>query len=68
MNWHYANPVVDGDYLCCVKNHSFPMPLTWYDGEWGNWDMSRGNGWHPIDNATVVCYLSFHEIPMPEGW
>mgnify|MGYP003332401684 FL=1 len=73
MNWHYTNPIVNGDYLCCVKGYSFPMPLTWHDGEWGSW---THGGWTPLvvgrslkdDYSPVVCYTSFQEIPMPENW
>lgn len=68
MNWHYNNPVSNGDYLCCVVGYSAPIMITWYNGEWGHWDMSRGNGWHPIDEGMVICYAGLYEIPMPEGW
>lgn len=68
MNWHYSNPIVDGRYICCVRGFACPIVADWYGGEWGIWDMSRGNGWHPIDKYEIVCYTSFDEIPMPENW
>ena len=36
MNWHYDNPIVNGEYLCCVKDYSFPFPLFW-NVENGGW-------------------------------
>jgi hypothetical protein len=67
MNWHYGQPITDGQYLCCVKGYSSPFILDWHDREWGRW-----NGkWYPLDNiitGSVVCYIGFDEIPMPEGW
>ena len=69
MNWHYTIPAVNGDYLCCVKDYSFPFPLTWYNGEWGDWSGDALNAeFVPLDNNLVVCYTSFQEIPMPENW
>ena len=74
MNWHYDNPIVNGEYLCCVKDYSFPFPLFWNteNGGWGDWwhgEQDDGLAeWNQFDNSLVVCYTSFQEIPMPEGW
>ena len=27
MNWNYNNPVINGFYICCVKDYSFPFTL-----------------------------------------
>jgi hypothetical protein len=37
MNWHYGNPTVENNYLCCVKIYDYPTDLFWYEGkgEWG---------------------------------
>ena len=66
MNWHYGNPIVNKQYLCCVQGYSSPLVLDWSDGEWGDWNGREE--WYPLDNLTVVCYIGFDEIPMPEGW
>jgi hypothetical protein len=74
MNWHYDNPILNGQYLCCVKDYAFPFPLFWSveNGGWGEWwHGSLGDeleSWNQFDNSLVVCYTSFQEIPMPEGW
>ena len=68
MNWHYGNPIVNKEYLCCVKGYSFPIPAHWYDGDWGYWNDDGDGSWRPFDKHLVVCYISFDEIPMPEGW
>lgn len=68
MNWHYDNPILNGQYLCCVKDYSFPIPIHWYDGDWGYWNDDGDGSWRPFDNDLVVCYTSFQEIPMPENW
>lgn len=69
MNWHYDNPIVNGEYLCCIQDYSFPFPLYWEkeEGGWGRW-CDNWNSWDQFDNSLVVCYTSFQEIPMPEGW
>jgi len=38
MNWHYGQPITDGQYLCCVKGYSSPFILDWHDREWGHWN------------------------------
>jgi hypothetical protein len=70
MNWHYDNPIVNKQYICCVKGDSRRKPITldWYNGEWGTWSDGIGQGWLPLDTKQVVCYIGFDEIPMPEGW
>lgn len=68
MNWHYGNPVVNGEYLCCVKGYSSPIPLYFHDGDWGDWNKDGDGQWYTVDNLTVVCYIGFDEIPMPESW
>lgn len=76
MNWHYGQPIVDDQYLCCVRGYNAPITLHWYDGEWGHWAGRNDEEWVPFiiqrtlkDNyCPVVCWISFDEIPMPEGW
>jgi hypothetical protein len=68
MNWHYGQPVVNKQYVCCVKGYSSPIVLDLCDGEWGDWNDDGSGDWIPFDNTLVVCYISFDEIPMPEGW
>lgn len=36
MNWHYDNPIKDGEYLCCVKERSRLTTLAW-NKEKGGW-------------------------------
>jgi len=66
MNWHYGDPIVNKEYLCCVKGYSNPISLDWCDGEWGHWNYSKE--FYALDNISVVCYIGFDEIPTPEGW
>jgi len=75
MNWHYDNPIKDGEYLCCVKECSRPTTLAWHEekGGWGEWwQIEDNNGvrckWYSFYNNDVVCYIGFDEIPMPENW
>lgn len=76
MNWHYGQPIVNGSYLCCVKGYSSPIPLEFYDGDWGDWDHYDSGDWIPFiverslkDNyCPVECWIGFDEIPMPENW
>jgi hypothetical protein len=74
MNWNYNNPVINGFYICCVKDYSFPFTLSWNKelGGWGEWWYGEYDDglaeWKQFDNSLVVCYTSFQEIPMPEGW
>jgi hypothetical protein len=68
MNWHYNNPIINKQYLCCVKGYSSPLVLDWCDGEWGDWNDDGSENWIPFDSDLVVCYISFDEIPMPENW
>ncbi len=67
MNWRYGNPIVNGEYLCCIKGYPSPISFDWYDGKWGSWDWIDDK-LNPIDQSLVVCYIGFDEIPMPEGW
>lgn len=67
MNWHYGNPIVNGEYICCVKGFSRCMTMEWHEGRWGY--MTDGDFiFSGFDNDLVVCYIGFDEIPMPEGW
>ena len=68
MNWHYDNPIENKQYLCCVKGYSTPVVADWYDNEWGIWITGRGQEWFAFDEHTVICYVGFDEIPMPESW
>ena len=67
MNWHYGNPIDNGEYLCCLKGFAGPMHYWWIDGQWGVYNINFDE-LAPIDNTMVVCYIGFDEIPMPEGW
>lgn len=74
MNWHYGQPNVNGSYLCCIKDCSFPINLIWHrqEGGWGFWWHGENDDgmieWSQFDNTLVVCYIGFDEIPMPENW
>jgi hypothetical protein len=68
MNWHYGQPIVNKQYLCCVKGYDSPLVLDWCDGDWGDWNDDGSGDWIPFDNDLVVCYIGFDEIPMPENW
>jgi|688.fasta_scaffold269363_2 hypothetical protein len=82
MNWHYGDPIIDDEYLCCVAGYDCPMVLMWDKdrGGWGQWTHGEFDDglpeWTPfvnegtmkIDSHGVVCYTSFGEIPMPENW
>ena len=69
MNWRYDNPIVNKQYICCVKGDSAPITLDWYNGEWGDWRQDKNDEWWtPLNHLLVVCYIGFDEIPMPEGW
>ena len=67
MNWHYGNPIKNGEYICCFKGYSEPMTYHWIDGQWGVYN-EYSDELDPIDNNNIVCYIGFDEIPMPEGW
>jgi len=76
MNWHYGQPIVDDEYLCCVRGYAAPIILSWYEDEWGLWSGRNNEEWAPFiiqrslkdDYCPVICYIGFDEIPMPEGW
>jgi hypothetical protein len=77
MNWHYSNPIKDGEYLCCVRGNFLPIVLDWSNGKWSDWKQ-RSKEWKEnkihyllyddIDKFAVVCYIGYDEIPMPENW
>jgi hypothetical protein len=74
MNWHYDEPIVNQQYLCCVKGYGSPISLYWNKelGGWGEWwNGEYGDElehWNQFDNSLVVCYIDYNEIPMPENW
>lgn len=78
MNWHYGDPIVNGQYLCCIQGYSSPIPLYWNteEGGWGDWDYYDSGDWIPFEKdrslkdnySPIVCYIGFNEIPMPENW
>jgi len=35
MNWRYNNPIVNGDYICCVEGLEHPIAMYWHNGDWG---------------------------------
>ena len=57
MNWNYNNPVINGFYICCVKDYSFPFTLSWNKelGGWGEWwhgEYDDGPAeWKQFDNS-----------------
>jgi len=72
MNWHYDNPIEDGEYICCLAGYSVPMILSW-NKDRGGWRMPVQLTYQVVDrilldSENVVCYTSLNEIPMPEGW
>ena len=67
MNWHYTNPIVNGEYICCFKGYPTPMTYWWIDGQWGVYN-ENFDELDPIDNTMIICYIGFDEIPMPENW
>ena len=72
MNWRYDNPVVNGEYVCCLLGHPTPMILLW-DKDNGGWRMPIKLTYKVVDrilldDERVVCYTSLSEIPMPDNW
>jgi len=67
MNWHYGNPIKDGEYICCFQGYATPMTYWWVNGQWGTYN-NNYDELDPIDNNMIICYIGLDEIPMPEGW
>jgi hypothetical protein len=67
MNWHYGNPIKDGEYICCIRGYATPMAYCWVNGQWGVYNSNYAE-FDPIDNNMIVCYIGLDEISMPEGW
>jgi hypothetical protein len=72
MNWNYDDPIEDGEYICCLAGCSVPMTLLWHKDN-GGWRMPIKLTYAVVDrilldSENVVCHISMHDIPMPQGW
>ena len=65
MKWNSGQPVEKGYYLCAIVGNIMPSELYWDGDSWGYGD---SESWETLDNNQVPYYMTFEDIPMPEGW